>query len=237
MTGTTNDTGWRSFQATAAAMNAGTRVTVDSDGKISAANAAVAGIGVTTADVAANGNAKVKLWSAPGTFAVIANAAITAGNEIYPTASGRVDDAIESNGLPLGLVALENASGQHSVIEVAPRGFRGLPVGDGSNLVLGTSTGTKVGTNAAQKLGFWAATPIVQPSGANQAVVTATIAAAAATATNSAAGEAWGANSSAAFTAMVTALANARTDINNLTNGHNELRNSLVNSGLVKGSA
>jgi len=33
-----------------------------------------------------------------------------------------------------------------------------------SNVVLGTTTGSKVGTATTQKLGFWNATPIVQPS-------------------------------------------------------------------------
>lgn len=44
----------------------------------------------------------------------------------------------------------------------------GLPgnktVGEGTNLVLGTTTGTKIGTGASQKLGFWDATPVDQPA-------------------------------------------------------------------------
>ena len=35
---------------------------------------------------------------------------------------------------------------------------------DGVNLVLGTTTGTKVGTATTQKLGFYNATPVVQPA-------------------------------------------------------------------------
>ena len=34
------------------------------------------------------------------------------------------------------------------------------------------STGTRIGTAASQKLGFWGATPVAQPSGADQAAVT-----------------------------------------------------------------
>lgn len=37
------------------------------------------------------------------------------------------------------------------------------------NLVTDTTTGTKIGTGTTQKLGFWNVTPVVQPSGANQA--------------------------------------------------------------------
>lgn len=38
---------------------------------------------------------------------------------------------------------------------------------DGFNLQAGTTTGTKIGTSATQKLGIWNATPIVQPSHIN----------------------------------------------------------------------
>lgn len=38
-----------------------------------------------------------------------------------------------------------------------------VSVGDGSNIALGTTTGTKIGTAASQKLAFFNATPIVQP--------------------------------------------------------------------------
>jgi hypothetical protein len=43
---------------------------------------------------------------------------------------------------------------------------------DGANAAVGTGTGTKIGTAVSQKLGFWGATPLVQPSGADQAAVT-----------------------------------------------------------------
>lgn len=37
-------------------------------------------------------------------------------------------------------------------------------VAEGTNLVLGTTTGTKIGTATSQKLGFWNATPVDQPA-------------------------------------------------------------------------
>jgi hypothetical protein len=43
---------------------------------------------------------------------------------------------------------------------------------DGASVALGTGTGTRIGTTVSQKLGFWGATPVVQPSGADQAAVT-----------------------------------------------------------------
>jgi hypothetical protein len=45
---------------------------------------------------------------------------------------------------------------------------------NGSNIVTDTSTGFKIGTGATQKLGFWNATPIAQPT---TAVAAATVAA------------------------------------------------------------
>lgn len=39
-----------------------------------------------------------------------------------------------------------------------------LTMGNGSNVILNTSTGTKIGTATNQKLGFWNATAIVQPT-------------------------------------------------------------------------
>lgn len=38
----------------------------------------------------------------------------------------------------------------------------GLTITDARNIVLATTTGTKIGTSASQKLGFWNATPVVQ---------------------------------------------------------------------------
>ena len=51
-------------------------------------------------------------------------------------------------------------------------GFAALSCGqftlNDSNVVLGTTTGSKIGTATTQKLGFWDATPIVQPSSTGQ---------------------------------------------------------------------
>lgn len=41
----------------------------------------------------------------------------------------------------------------------------GVTLPDTGNLAFGTSTGTKIGTGATQKIGFWNATPVVQPTG------------------------------------------------------------------------
>lgn len=111
-----NGTGFQSFQATAVAIAIGKRVTVNASRQISVAAAAVGAIGVTIEPVAASGVGVVKLFSAPGTFLMVANGAIVAGAQLFPTASGNVDDA-GTTAIPY--VALEAASAQNDIIEVA----------------------------------------------------------------------------------------------------------------------
>lgn len=48
-----------------------------------------------------------------------------------------------------------------------------LTVGDGYNIILGSTNGTKIGTATTQKLGFFNATPVVQRSAYTQTYATA----------------------------------------------------------------
>lgn len=82
---------------------------------------------------------------------------------------------------------------------------------EGKDLTFGTTTGTKLGTAVTEKIGFWNATPIVQPSGAAQAALAAYGA--------GANGLDSGANMSALH-ALVVAM-----------------RLALVNAGIMKGGA
>lgn len=98
-------------------------------------------------------------------------------------------------------------------------GVRGLGSGDlalaeSQNITAGTVTGTKIGGAAAQKLGFWGAIPVVQPSGASQAAVAVTAS------TNV---TPFGFTTAAQADAIITLL--------------NEIRSVLVAEGLMKGSA
>jgi hypothetical protein len=114
---TSNSSGYRTFQATAVAIIMGKRVKVDSNGLISVAAANEGAVGVTVEDVPASGYGTVKLFNAGGTFIMWANAAITRGAQIFPTAAGGIDDA-GTTALPL--VALEAATAQGDLIEVGP---------------------------------------------------------------------------------------------------------------------
>lgn len=49
----------------------------------------------------------------------------------------------------------------------------GITVAGGANIVLSGTTGTKLGTGATQKLGFWNAAPVVQPAAVADAAVDA----------------------------------------------------------------
>jgi hypothetical protein len=118
-TQTQNSSGYKTFQATAVAIGVGKRVFVDTSVPplIAVAGAAVGAIGVTMENIAASGYGTVKLFGSPGTFLMCANAAITAGAQVYPTAAGNIDD---SGTTALPLVALEAATAQNDIIEVAP---------------------------------------------------------------------------------------------------------------------
>jgi hypothetical protein len=49
-----------------------------------------------------------------------------------------------------------------------------MTFGEGANVVAGTATGSKIGTATTQKLGFWNATPAVQPTAIANITTTAT---------------------------------------------------------------
>lgn len=70
-------------------------------------------------------------------------------------------------------------SANGSIIMDAP-----IIMGDGYNIAVNTSTGTKIGTATTQKLGFFNAAPVVQPAGVADATGGATIDAEARTAIN-----------------------------------------------------
>ena len=115
--GLENTSGYKSFIATGTAIPAYTRVTVNASGQITAAAATDITIGVTMEYIASNGIGNVKLFSAPGSFMMTASAAITAGTQLYPTASGRVAG---TGTTALNLVALDAATAAGDVIEALP---------------------------------------------------------------------------------------------------------------------
>lgn len=94
---------------------------------------------------------------------------------------------------------------------------------DATNIVPGTTTGLKLGTSVSQKLGFFNATPIVQPSGAGQAAVT-----------DSTGGTAGSSLSDVGATHNQSTLNN---NFATLAREVDSIRTALVNLGLMKGGA
>jgi hypothetical protein len=98
-----------------------------------------------------------------------------------------------------------------NVVGVNSALVQNVTIVDGKHVQTGTATGTKFGTDVAQKLSFWNATPIVQPASADQAAVTLT------------AGAAYTANEQNMLAALKLLV--------------NQLRADMVAAGLIKGAA
>ena len=161
---------------------------------------------------------------------------------------------------PLALSAtqtqsLPNASGTFALISIAqvweaPQTFDDVIMGSGKNIALATDTGTKIGTDVAQKLGFWNATAIVQPAHADQAAVatqtqagltdntggTASVTLAAITA-GAAYDQADLIAIKDAIASLAARFAEVKTDVTNIKTHQDATRTALVNSGLMKGAA
>ena len=101
--------------------------------------------------------------------------------------------------------------------------YGSVTMADTVNLVLGTTNGTKIGTSASQRLGLWGATPVVQPSSANQAALT-----------DSTTGTASGTVTDVGSSFSQATLNNNLASILRLLN---QLRNDLTTIGAIKGSS
>lgn len=121
---------------------------------------------------------------------------------------------------------------------------------DAGNVVTNGTTGTKIGTATTQKIGFWNATPIVQPAGAGQA--------AAAAATQETLTDSTGGTASTTLAAITAGAEYAQADATAIKNALASLaarlaevkadiaaekvltaalRTALVNAGIIKGAA
>jgi hypothetical protein len=90
--------------------------------------------------------------------------------------SAFVDGTPGANDMPGRLVFSVTADGAASPTEALRiSNDRSITVSDGGNVVLGTTTGTKIGTGTTQKLGFYNATPVVQPTAVADATDAATV--------------------------------------------------------------
>lgn len=125
-----------------------------------------------------------------------------------------------------GILSSYSTSTETDAIEWTPTDINLLlhvNITDAKNIALATGTGTKIGTSVSQKLGFWNATPIIQPAAASQAALT-----------NSTGGSYDGTLAAISGTGDDATINNNFTDIYTLLT---EIRTALVNTGIIKGAA
>lgn len=79
------------------------------------------------------------------------------GTLTAPTMAAALDT---DTGINISTAGVNIVNGSTAKLSVAVH----ITVGDAVNIHLGSTTGTKIGTNVAHKLAFWNKTPIVQPS-------------------------------------------------------------------------
>jgi hypothetical protein len=89
------------------------------------------------------------------------NEQVTPGNTRYRVTEYDTSTVVSTCVVPQGTtpLVLESIAGA-----VAEPTFSVLTLADAANVIVGSTTGTKVGTSATQKLGFYGATPVVRPT-------------------------------------------------------------------------
>jgi hypothetical protein len=85
---------------------------------------------------------------------------------VQPANSTAIDTLLFNTGL--------RASGGSANFSTQVVANAGISVADAQNISLATGTGSKIGTATSQKLAFWNATPVVQPTAVTDLTVTAT---------------------------------------------------------------
>jgi len=111
-----NDSGFATFQASGA-ISAYKAVALQSDGTITpAAGNGALGIGILQEDAADAGYARVKLWTAPGTFMIMAtNTAITPATT-YAIVTGGFAGVVNGTFAPASLIGLQSGVASSGII-------------------------------------------------------------------------------------------------------------------------
>jgi len=114
----------------------------------------------------------------------------------------------------------------------------GITMGDAKNIVVDTTTGTKIGTATTQKLGFYNATPIVKPTAFTQTYATAektlaSLTASAVGTTGSTSTSPYGYTTAAQADSIFTQLNNLIADHADLAQVVNSIIDDLQSLGLV----
>jgi hypothetical protein len=121
----------------------------------------VAGTNITS------GSSNCLFGQASGRFVNSGSALTTLNNSVLIGQDTRVSANSDTNEIVIGYQGRGNGSNTTTIGNTSTTNnyiFGNFNVTDANNFVLGTTTGTKIGTATTQKLAFFNATPIVQPS-------------------------------------------------------------------------
>jgi hypothetical protein len=103
-----------------------------------------------------------------GVYIANGSTALTkASNSVFIGFSTKANANNEDNQIVIGANSTGNGANTITIgnINITNNYIQGnFNITDAKNIILGTTTGTKIGTATSQKLGFWNATPIVQPT-------------------------------------------------------------------------
>jgi hypothetical protein len=119
--------------------------------------------------------AALKVTLRSGNAGISSTSNITGGDVVIHAGEGASASANAASG---GKVLLDGGRGYGTGIDgnVVIGSTRGnLEIADARNIVIGTTTGTKIGTATTQKLGFYDAVPVVQPAAVADATDTADV--------------------------------------------------------------
>ena len=128
-------------------------------------------------------------WSTSGTGLGVNAASGFAGNLLDLQVNGTSQLSVTSGGIarstafytsPTANTGIANGAGatlslRREGVEYLNISTNTLTVKDGTNLVFNTTTGTKIGTATTQKLAFYNATPVVQPTAVADITTVATV--------------------------------------------------------------
>jgi hypothetical protein len=118
----------------------------------------------------------------PGTFTgtwFTGGTATTTKPQVLIEPTGTTSTAWSTSGTGLGVNAVSGFVGRLLDLQINGTSEWSLSnttftIGEANDIAVGTSTGTKIGTATTQKLGFYNATPVVQPAAVADITTTAT---------------------------------------------------------------
>lgn len=149
-------------------------------------NNAGAYAGAPSTSVGATGNIALSLNGAASTPPVsltgtwfTGGTATTTKPQVLIEPAGTTSTAWSTSGTGLGVNAASGFTGRLLDLQINGTSEWSwsnttFTIGDANDIALGTTTGTKIGTATTQKLGFYNATPVVQPTAVANITTTAT---------------------------------------------------------------